>query len=568
MNHKRKVLFLQLPQLDNDTAGPSENLMLAAAYLEHAADASGESRYHRFIRLPPALDHADTPALTNAILHQKPNIIAATLYLWNIEWTLRLLRRIKAIRPTTKIIVGGPEVARRHPFLYRSGVPDVAVSGEGEAVFPAILKAFRLGRQPDFTTVAVNTHHGYRWGHTPPPSVTLSNVLPPIENSACAPDHNGMAYMETSRGCPMRCAYCRYAHLRRQVSFLEPESVVARIKALRAMGAREIRFVDPTFNAHPHFQVILRELAKLNRNHPVRFFAELIAERLTPEDARLLAAANFKDIEVGMQSRDREVLRAIHRPTRLAQLDSGIQLLSRHGIKVTLDVMYALPLQDIKGVRNSIAWSLRQPKTNIQCLQTLLLPGTELRDRRLEWQFKALSLPPYAVTSTKSLSATDVVRIENWIAHHPRLRSDNPTDRFIGRKLAGLFDEQISLDAASLPQATRPGRENRRTYLIHGSNLFQHRTSLARFIRRCIKEQPDGLFQFVLVPHVEEPLDLLDELLAVIRKSPSHLVDRYAGIMAKNRITSRRIRILLPPRQRFDPQWIQAAEQVLSQAFF
>jgi hypothetical protein len=568
MNRQRKVLFLQLPQLDNDTSGPSENLMLAAAYLEHAANTSGESRYHRFMRLPRHLDRADTPTLANAILHQKPNVIAATLYLWNIEWTLRLLRLIKAIRPATKIIVGGPEVARRHPFLYHSGVPDVAVSGEGEAVFPAILKAVRAGRQPDFTTVAVKSNHGYRWGHTPPPSVTLSDVLPPVASSACAPDHNGMAYMETSRGCPMRCTYCRYAHLRRHVSFLEPEHVVARIRALHAMGAGEIRFIDPTFNAHPHFHAILHELVKLNRNHHLRFFAELMAERLTPDDARLLAAANFTDIEVGMQSRDPDVLREIRRPTRLAQLDSGIRLLSRHGIKVTLDVMYALPLQDLKGVRNTIAWSLRQPKTNIQCLQTLLLPGTELRDRRHQWQCRALTLPPYAVTSTNSLSAEDIVRIEHLIACHPRLRSDNPTEGFIGRKLPDLFDEQLPLEASALPHAELPGRENRRTYLIHGSNLFQYRTALATFIHRCLQEQPDGLFQFVLVPRIEEPLDLLDELIAVIRKSPSHLVDRYAGIMANQQIASRRLRILLPPRRQFDPQWIQAAEQVLSEAFF
>jgi uncharacterized Fe-S cluster-containing radical SAM superfamily protein len=568
MNRQRNVVFLQLPQLDNDVTGPSENLPMAAAYLEHAARQSAQAHHYRFLKLNSSHDADDTPALTRALLALRPDIIAATLYLWNIEWTLRLLRNIKTLQPSLQVIVGGPEVARRHPFLYRSGIPDVAVSGEGESVFPVILDCLRRGRTIDFSTVAWKTRQGYAWGHTPPPPVILAEALPPVTDPACAPDQHGMAYLETSRGCPMRCTYCRYAHLRRGISFLAPEAVADRVRSLRALGAREIRFVDPTFNAHPRFQDILRELADVNRDHRIRFFAELMADRLTPEHARLLAAANFTDIEVGMQSRDPHVLREIRRPTRLDRLDNGLRLLSRHRITVTLDVMYALPRQTLPGLRRTIQWSLRQPRTNVQCLQTLLLPGTELRHRRREWNCQALTRPPYAVTSTDSLSPADLVRTEALIANHPRLRSDTRTHQFVGRTLPGLFKEQVPLDALSLPAHDIPGSRNRRTYLIRGTGLYQQRTALARFVRRCIRTQPDGLFQFVLIPQYAEPLDLLDDLIAVIRKAPPHLVDRYASVMATSRVASRRLRILLPPHRRFEDDWIRAAEELLSGTFF
>ncbi len=568
MNRQQNIVFLQLPQLDNDVTGPSENLPMAAAYLEHAARQSPHAHHYRFLKFSPSHEADDTPTLTRALLALKPDIIAASLYLWNIEWTLRLLRNVKTMLPSVTVIVGGPEVARRHPFLYRSGIPDVAVSGEGESVFPVILDCLRLGRTIPFSSVARKTRQGYSWGRTPPPPVSLTEALPPATHPACAPDHNGMAYMETSRGCPMRCTYCRYAHLRRGISFLPPEAVASRVRALRALGAREIRFVDPTFNAHPRFQDILRALADVNRDHHIRFFAELMAERLSPEHARLLAAANFTDIEVGMQSRDPNILREIRRPTHLDHLTRGLRLLSRQRITVTLDVMYALPLQTLAGLRNTLRWTLRQPRTNVQCLQTLLLPGTELRHRRHEWNCRSLALPPYAVTSTDSLSPSDVTAIEALIARHPLLRSDTRTLRFVGRTLPGLFKEQVPLDALSLPPHDIPGRQNRRTYLIRGTGLYQQKTTLARFIRRCIREQPDGLFQFVLIPQHEEPLDLLDELIAVIRKAPPHLVDRYASVMATSRVASRRLRILLPPRRRFDTAWIDAAEELLADAFF
>jgi hypothetical protein len=408
---------------------------------------------------------------------------------------------------------------------------------------------------------------GYTLGTTPPPPVILADALPPVGHPTCSPDNNGMAYMETSRGCPMRCTYCRYAHLRLKVSFLNPDEVTTRIIALRNLGAREIRFIDPTFNAHPHFQTILRQLVLINRDKTLKFFAEVMAERLTPDEAHLLAAANFTEIEVGMQSRDHKVLREIRRPSRLAELDRGIALLSRHKIRATLDIMYALPKQTLSDVKNSVAWCLRQPLVNVQSLQTLLLPGTELRARNREWNYKALSRPPYAALSTNTLSTSDMARIEILINRHPRLRSDAPTDGFIGRKLKGLFDEQIVLNANDLPAVDFPGKSNRRTYIIRGQGLFQHRQTLLRFVTRCVRTQPDTLFQFVLAPISEEPLDLLDSLIGSLRTAPEHLIDRYASVMASNRIASRRIRILLPAKLRFSQSWIQATEKLLSDTF-
>lgn len=568
MMRTRKILFLQLPQLDNDTSGGSENLGMAAAYLEHAVRQSAEAGRHTCIRLDPALDRTSTPVLADAIVRHEPDILAATLFLWNIEWTLRLLRTVREHAPGIRFVVGGPEVARSHPFLFRSRIPDVAVAGEGEAVFPAILHALRTGGVTDFSSVATRTPQGYAWGRTTPPPVELAKALPPPTAPALAPDANGMAYMETSRGCPMRCSYCRYAHLRPRVSFLDPEAVVDRVRALQEMGAREIRFIDPTFNAHPRFTEVVRAIAALNRKRGLRFFAELMAERLTTEQARLLAEANFTEIEVGMQSRNPEVLRGIRRPTRLAHLDRGVRRLTRNGIRVTLDLMYALPRQTLAGIRRDIRWSLRQPRINIQCLQTLLLPGTELRERRKQWGLDSIPLPPYAVTATPALTATDLAKVESLIAGQPRLQSDSPTGIFVARHLPGLFTECLDLQANRMPHGPAPGSLNRRTYRLHGPDLFAHRKALADFLARCVRTEPDTLFQFVLVPEAEEPLDLLDELIGTLRNAPRHLVDRYASVRAGNRIASRRIRILLPPRRRFAADWIAAADAALADAFF
>lgn len=564
MARRKQVLFIQLPQLDNDIQGETENVPLAAAYLQYAAEQAGEDKHYEFTRLPePALD-ADNATLLTTVIALNPSVIACTLYLWNIERTLRLMRSIRRTIPHVRIVIGGPEAAYSHPFLYSHPIADAIVIGEGESVFPALLRSFRTGKPASFSTVSQLTPQGYRLGTTPTPPVSLSSQIPPPGYDACRPNRKGMAYLETSRGCPMRCTYCRYPHLRHRMSFLEPADIIARVKALRKLGAREIRFVDPTFNSHPRFREIIRSLARLNRAGRLSFFAELNAERLTDEEADQLAAANFVEIEVGVQSRDPQVLAVIRRPTSLARLDAGIQRLTRRRIKVTVDIMYGLPLQNLADVQHSVAWALKLRQANVQCLQTLLLPGTELRDRHHQWQIRAQSRPPYGVTQTSTMDATTFKTIESLISSHSRLRSDITTPRFVGKKL-DLFSERISMDGEP---AFAKGTRNRRAYLIDGANLFGCQNQLARFIKNTITHEPDCLFQFVLCPRDEEPLDLLDTLIRTIRSQASHLNDRYASVALDAKIASRRLMVMLPRTGRFSREWIEEAEELLSAAFF
>jgi radical SAM superfamily enzyme YgiQ (UPF0313 family) len=564
MAKRNKVLFLQLPQLDNDLQGDTENIPLAAAYLRYAAEQDGEDRHYTFESLPDSLQTASTPILLEEIILRNPAIVAGTLYLWNIERTLRLIRSLQTRQPGIRILLGGPEAAMSHPFLFKESVADAIAVGEGETVFPALLKAFRSGCQVDFSTVAVKTRRGYIWGRQSPAPVDLSRQLPPPDYAALRPDANGMAYLETSRGCPMSCTYCRYPHLRRTMSFLDPDDILRRVTALRRLGAKEIRLVDPTFNAHPRFRDIIARLATLNRKGSLTFFAELNAERVTDLDAHLLAKARFTEIEVGVQSRDPKVLALIRRPTSLERLDAGIRRLLRQHIKVTVDIMYGLPGQRVPDVRRSLNWAAKLRGANVQCLQTLLLPGTELRDRRREWKLKYQPRPPYAVTRTLTMDTDDYRKVESLLARNPRLRSDIPTPRFVGSRLA-LFPERIRIIAGrEAPKAVTC----RRAYLLDGPDLFGNRKAIARFIRTIIRREPEALFQFVLCPRHEEPLDLLDELIQVIRSQPEHLNDRYAPVALEEKVASRRLMVKLPGGPILSKAWIDAAEHLLGSAFF
>jgi hypothetical protein len=378
-----------------------------------------------------------------------------------------------------------------------------------------------------------------------------------------------MAYVETVRGCPMRCAYCCYNQRRRRVDFITPGEVVRRIAALRARGAREIRFIDPTFNSHPRFDELLRALCRLNTDRSLRFFAEARADTLTPAQVRGLARANFTDLEVGVQSRDPVVLRAIHRPRRQDLLDTAITALADAGVRPTVDLMAGLPLQTSDDLRRSLDWAAGLKQANIQFMHTLLLPGTELR-REWSRDLTAQSRPPYRVTRTRWLTPAQLADADAMAAEIAGGAMDTPTQRFVGRRLPGLFRErtEISIDrTAALPELA--GRSNRRAVFFSGNDLFGARDWMAAAIRRAVAREPHILWQFILRPVHDEPLDLLDYLGDACRRLRPLVLDSMLPGAARRhgRRASARVLIEIEGNRTFAPSWIAACETLLRSLF-
>jgi radical SAM superfamily enzyme YgiQ (UPF0313 family) len=563
---KPLLLFLNLPQLDPDTRTPAEHSEYGAACLRQALHRAGERRHLRVLPMPLAYREWDDTAILRDLARRRPAMLACSLYLWNVERTLHVLARYRRQDPMVRIALGGPEVSRNHPFLFQWGVADAVAVGEGEGVFPAIVRAFRLGRRTDFRSVAWRVGGRYVWGRRPVPDLDLADCQPPPDAPGRGPDGQGLACLETTRGCSLRCAYCRYGQLRRSVSVLPLPRVLAQLRRLRRAGAREIRFLDPSLDARPDFDRLLDGMA--DGTPPCRCFAELRADRVTPARARALAHAGFREIEAGVQSLDPRVLALVRRPFPLDATARGIRRMIRNGIRVTVDFMAGLPGQTAADLRRASRWAATLHGARVQLLQTLLLPGTELRARRRAWGLRAQSRPPYAVQATAQISAPVLAQALRDFHARLGLAPDSPTRRFVGRDLPDLFSEQVhvALDD-SRPAATLPGCSNRRALIFAHADLAGRAKRLARLIRRAVRAEPHILWQFVLVPDWEEPLDLLDHLIEAIRRLPPTWQDRWLASETGGKLVSRRVYVRLRPDRRYTRDWAASAEDVLARAF-
>ncbi len=551
---KKKILFLQLPLLDNDTAGKRENFPFAALWLSHALAQHPEGEFWEVVSAPAKWDELDNAHLLKKILESGVEAVAFTLCLWNVERSLRIARQLRNSRPEIFLLAGGPEISEDHPFLLEEPVFNALVTGEGEAVFPEILKGIRAGKLPAYDNVLISHSGGWKRGSRPPRPIDLASAQVPVASLAECILARPSVYIETSRGCPLTCTYCRYHHLQKGVRALPAEAAARRVQQLRDAGATEIRFVDPTFNARADFVQLLERLAEINADRKLGFFAELRADTLTPEQTALMAKGNFLDVEIGVQSTDPKVLRAIRRPANIERVERGIRMLTGAGVHVTLDLMYGLPEQTLDDVLRSIEWARGLgPNISIQCMQTLLLPGTDLREQAERYGLQAMLLPPYGVVSTSTMPEHDMRRIEALLHDSEDLPADPVTACFAGYRLNGLFKEKAGL--------------NRRALTFRGSDLNARRKEICRAIEQAVTDEPDMLWQFVLCPEREEPFELLEAMIKAIKKQPLHLLDRFASAELFGQIASRRIFVRLAKGRKYDAVWRGQVEELLGRHF-
>lgn len=174
-----------------------------------------------------------------------------------IGHALAASRHVKQVRPRVPVIWGGlhasmlPEQTLREPSI------DVVVRGEGERTFAELVQALAAGSGPE-DIPGLSFRDGASIRHNPDrPFLDLQEVpevpydLVRVEDYL--PEFRGVPSLnvETSRGCPNRCAYCyNYRYNRCTWRWQEPARVLERLRyAVERLGVRGFYVTDDNFFA-------------------------------------------------------------------------------------------------------------------------------------------------------------------------------------------------------------------------------------------------------------------------------------------------------------------------------
>ena len=354
------------------------------------------------------------------IYRRRPDVIGFSCYIWNISMVKRLARELAKLLPGVPIWLGGPEVSYEYEKLLEE-FPEVTgiMAGEGEETFRELLRAYLDAWQENLRNVSVKipgtaTREGF-FGIREPLDM---NRLPFYYEELVAAEKeefkNKIIYYESSRGCPFRCCYC-LSSIEKQVRLRDAELVKRELHFFLDRRVKQVKLIDRTFNCNrEHALEIWKYLLEYD-NGITNFHFEIAAELLTQEELELFSRMRpgLIQLEIGVQTTNRETLQAIHRPENPERLKMTVMSIREfRNIHQHLDLIAGLPFEDLESFRQSFndVFSMKPDQLQLGFLK--VLKGSEMFERAEEYGIVYQSEPPYEVLYTKWLSYEDVQELK------------------------------------------------------------------------------------------------------------------------------------------------------------
>lgn len=332
---------------------------------------------------------------------QGVHIIGFGVYIWNVEQTLAVMRLLRQQRPDIRLVLGGPEVSHEWEQQAIVAEADYVITGWGDVSFPRLCRALIHGPRPLMKVI-------------PGEQAPLAELDFPYDYYTPDDLAHRVLYVEASRGCPFKCAFCLSA-LDKTAWAFELEPFLAHLQSLFARGARTFKFVDRTFNLKVDASTRILEffldlIARYPRN-PLFVHFELIPDHLP--DSLKACIARFPpgslQFEIGIQSLNPQVQKAITRrqdadKTR-ANIDWMVTFSQAH---LHTDLIFGLPGETWESFAMGFdtLWSWKPHEIQLGLLKRLR--GTPLAlTAGAAMVFQVT--PPYAVVQTDALSPEEVL---------------------------------------------------------------------------------------------------------------------------------------------------------------
>ncbi len=544
----QKLRLVQLPVPPPAAFASTGNVPLAAGCLGVAARVHGLSRrLHIDVLEPAATDALGDTLLADRIARDEPEFVGFSLYLWNSERSLHLAREVKRRSPRSRILIGGPEVSPDNVFILQQPGADVAVTGEAEDTFARVMTALTDGASPaGVPGVAVRGPLGFNaFAPQPAAGFALSEYPSPYVEGLVPVERERSTYVETVRGCRSHCTFCFYPRSSSVLRTLDVGQSASLIAALRDRGAREVVFLDPTFNHRPELEPLLDALARENQSRALTFFAEVRAEGLTPQQARKLKQAGFDRLEIGLQSVNRGTLKRVRRGGSPEKVAEAARMLHGEGIELLVDLIVGLPGDTPDDVLRGMDFlEANGLSEEAQVFPLSLLPGTAMRASAAEDGVVFDAAPPYRVRRTATFSEDALLR--TVLAAEERLgrRLDEwPRPHLVDGGLDGFGQQEAAGQHVAL--------------WFDCADPFARRSDVLAAIDRRLRIDPYATLDVVLCAEAAFPLDLLDAVRARMQDAPASYVSR--ALSHRGEDLQRRIVLLLRGEQPLD--WIEAARE-------
>ena len=276
--------------------------------------------------------------MVERILKRRPRIVGLGVYIWNSDLMVEVAHQLKQVAADVVVIAGGPEVGfdtERHPIY-----PEVdhVITGEAENLLLGLVRDIL-----DQTPVPERIVSG------PPPD--LARLKLPYHLYTEQDIRHRVVYVETSRGCPFRCAFCLSA-LDAKVRRYPEDALLGALDELYRRGARRFKFIDRAL--HLGITPRLLDFFHEKRDPDLFLHFEMVPDRIpTPLLHRLFAFPHGAvQVEAGIQTLNEAVAARIGRKHNLELALSNLRMLKeKSGVHIHADLVVGLPGESFESIR-------------------------------------------------------------------------------------------------------------------------------------------------------------------------------------------------------------------------
>lgn len=227
--------------------------------------------------------------------------------------------------------------------------------------------------------------------------------------------------------CPNRCIYCNQRHISGQLQAVKPEEIEQIIEQHLSTFIRpsfvELAFFGGSFTGIDEkdmitYLKIVQPYIEKGEVKSIRISTrpDYINEKILD----ILKQYNVRDIELGAQSLNEEVLAFAKRGHTVKDVENASRLIKDYGFSLGLQMMIGLPLDSVERSKETAKKILELGAKSTRIYPTLVINNTDLADLYKAGKYKALSLEEavdWTAEIYKVFSQTDITILR--VGLHP-----------------------------------------------------------------------------------------------------------------------------------------------------
>jgi radical SAM superfamily enzyme YgiQ (UPF0313 family) len=346
---------------------PPLGLLLLAGYL--LEQHKQEGRGHEVAVLDAQVEELSYPQLEKRLAGLDFDVAGITAMTFTMLDVKKTIDAVKRIKPSCKIVLGGPHVNLYPEETIKLAGVDFLVLGEGEILFAQLLDRMN---DPDSLRELKGLVFKNKNGEiirTGPPAIMSEDVLntlpfparhltPYKRYSSLLAKRTPITTAFTSRGCPFQCSFCARPHLGKRFRALSAQRVVEEFEACLQLGIHEFLIYDDTFTVRrERVEAICRRV--IDKKLDIGFDIRARVDTLDEELLALLKRAGCRGIHYGIEAGTPKILKVLRKGIDLDYAKKIMDLTKKHRIQTLGYFMIGAPTEtreDIEETFRAARW--------------------------------------------------------------------------------------------------------------------------------------------------------------------------------------------------------------------